>query len=201
MTERKADADFDIVGKIVSLLQGLDKENQIHILKTVDMWLRIHEHTTGPEGARPEPAQIAPFPTTIDRQAPRFSEREVMSPKDFLMEKDPRTDMERVACLAYYLTHYRETTHFRNLDISKLNTEAAQPKFTNAAAAVRNATNGGLLASVSRGKKQLSAMGEQFVQELPDRDEAMALVRRKRKRRTNVPKRKRKVSKRESEHR
>ena len=35
-----------------------------------------------------------------------------MSPKDFLMEKAPNTDVERIACLAYYLTHYRSTPHF-----------------------------------------------------------------------------------------
>lgn len=56
-----------------------------------------------------------------------------MVPKEFMVQKRPRTDIERVACLGFYLTHYRDTPHFKTLDISKLNTEAAQPKFTNAA--------------------------------------------------------------------
>jgi len=47
-----------------------------------------------------------------------------MSPKDFLLEKQPRTDVERIACLAYYLTHYRATPHFKTIDLSILNTEA-----------------------------------------------------------------------------
>jgi len=61
------------------------------------------------------------------------------------MEKQPRTDVERVACLAYYLTHYRNTPYFKTLDLGKLNTEAAQPKFSNAAYASNNALKMGYL--------------------------------------------------------
>jgi hypothetical protein len=88
-----------------------------------------------------------------------------------------------VVCLAFYLHHYRDIPHFVTLDISKLNTEAAQPKFTNAAQAVKNATNKGLIVPVSRGKKQLSAIGEQFVDALPERQAAREVLHRTRKRR------------------
>ena len=67
-----------------------------------------------------------------------FSEDRTSSPKQFVLDKRPKTDVDRVACLAYYLTHYRETPHFKTLDISKLNTEAGQIKFSNAAKAVQN---------------------------------------------------------------
>src|SRR5689334_20180124 len=36
-----------------------------------------------------------------------FSNHPTISPKEFMAEKAPATDVERVACLAYYLTHYR----------------------------------------------------------------------------------------------
>lgn len=183
MTNSTVKTDFEIVTKIVSLIQDLDKENQVHVLKTVGMWLKIKVYPAAYEGATSEESRMTMIPTTSKNELPKFSDREVMSPKDFLIEKDPQTDVERVACIAYYLTHYCETAHLKTLDISKMNTEAAQSKFTNAAVSVRNATNAGLLASVSRGKKQLSAMGEQFVQALPDREEAMAFLRRRRKRR------------------
>jgi hypothetical protein len=78
------------------------------------------------------------------------------------MEKQPRTDVERVACLAYYLTHYRDMPHFKTLDLAKLNTEAAQPKFSNAHYASQNALNMGYLAPADKGQRQLSAAGEQF---------------------------------------
>ena len=116
-----------------------------------------------PAGERsPPPTQIAP--------------REPPSPKDFLFQRKPNTDVERVACLAYYLAHHRDTHHFKTIDISKLNTEAAQRKFANAAATVNNATQGGFLAPVGRGMKQLTAEGERYVDALPDRAAAKAAL-------------------------
>jgi hypothetical protein len=93
-----------------------------------------------------------------------------------MLRKQPRTDVERVACLAYYLANYRETPHFKTLDISKLNTEAAQVKFSNAAKAVDNATAYGYLVPSTKGNKQLSAAGELFVEALPDRAAAKATM-------------------------
>lgn len=103
---------------------------------------------------------------------PAFSEDRSISAKEFLIQKQPRTEVERVACLAYYLTHYRDMQFFKTIDISALNTEAAQPKFGNAAQAVENAVKTHYLAQAAKGAKQLSAAGEAFVQALPDRDAA-----------------------------
>jgi len=112
-----------------------------------------------------------------------FADSAELSPKDFLFRKQPQTDVERVACLAYYLTHYRETRHFKTVDISLLNTEAAQVKFSNAAYAVVNATNTGLLVPAGKGAKQLSAQGERYVEALPDRAAAKDILANARRRR------------------
>jgi hypothetical protein len=120
-----------------------------------------------------------------------FSSEHSISPKEFLRDKQPKTDVEKVACLAYYLTHYRETPHFKTIDISKLNTEAAQPKLSNAAMAVDNATKTHYLVPAAKGNKQISASGELFVQALPNRDLArseMMKFRPKRKRKGLVVK-------------
>ena len=101
------------------------------------------------------------------------------------MEKKPVTDLERITCLAYYLTHYRGTAHFKTLDLSKLNTEAAQIKLANAANAVENASATGLLVPAGGGKKQLSAVGELYVQALPDRQAAKEAIAHARPRRRN----------------
>jgi hypothetical protein len=126
-------------------------------------------------------------PSTSARAAgPSFSEDRSISPKEFLRQKQPRTDVERVACLAYYLTHYRDTPHFKTLDISQLNTEAAQIKFANAANSVNNASTYGYLTATTQGNKQLTSGGEAFVEALPDREaakEAMTMARPRRKRR------------------
>jgi len=107
-----------------------------------------------------------------------FSDHSAVSPKQFMAEKSPETDVERVACLAYYLAHFRDTPHFKTLDISKLNTEAAQFKFSNAAVAVNNATLQKYLVPAIKGAKQLSAAGEQFVKALPDRELAKEIFQR-----------------------
>ena len=104
-------------------------------------------------------------------------------PKDFLLQKQPNTDVERVACLAYYLTHYRSTQHFKTSDIRKLNTEAAQSAFANVSNAVSNAQTAGYLAPVSRGLRQLSAQGERYVDELPDQAAAKAVMQKRKPKR------------------
>ena len=128
--------------------------------------------------------------TTRDVQSPSgrpvaFSTDLSISPKEFLREKAPVTDVERIACLAYYLTHYRNTPHFKTLDLSQLNTEAAQPKFSNAAVAAQNALALGYLAPAVKGQRQISAAGEQFVRLLPDREAARLEMAKFRRRKPN----------------
>jgi hypothetical protein len=115
---------------------------------------------------------------------PSFSEDRAPSPKDFLFQKQPKTDIERIACLAFYLTHFRDMPHFKTLDLAKLNTEAAQVKFSNAAYAADNATKAGYLAAAARAQKQITAWGEQFVTALPDREAALKAISQARARRS-----------------
>ena len=142
------------------------------------------------QATRPH-TQVSAPPTTIDQRAPNFTEHTELSPKEFLFQKQSRTDIERIACLAYYLTHYRNTRHFKTIDLSRLNTEAAQIKFSNAAFSVVNATNAGLLVPAEKGNKQISALGERYVEALPDRNaakEVMASLRTRRSRKASKDK-------------
>ena len=113
---------------------------------------------------------------------PQFSDENKPTPKEFLFQKQPKTDVERMACLAYYLTHFRDMPHFKNLDLAKLNTEAAQTKFSNAAYAANNATNSGYLAPAPKGQRQITAAGELFVVALPDREAARQAISQARRR-------------------
>lgn len=150
----------------ISLFTGLSQENRQKLLQSLSTIFDLH---ASGRATTPSASGITAPGTVRDRH---FSEDRSISPKDFMLQKQPQTDVERVASLAYYLTHYRETPYFKTLDISKLNTEAAQMKFSNAAKAVDNATTYGYLAPATRGNKQLSAAGEVFVRALPDRDAA-----------------------------
>ncbi len=119
---------------------------------------------------------------SVERE-PTFSGHQVPSAKEFVVQKDPRNDVERIVVLAYYLAHYREQPHFKTSELSKLNTEAAQRKFSNTAYSVNNAAQSGYFVAAQGNTKQLSPMGEQFVEALPDRDAAKSVLQRWRERR------------------
>jgi hypothetical protein len=163
-----------VLPEVIASFQKLSSEGRRRLLETVATFFGIEK---------------APLAATSTREVgPSFSEDRSISPKEFLRQKLPRTDVERVACLAYYLTHYRDTPHFKTLDISQLNTEAAQIKFTNAANSVNNASTYGYLAATTKGNKQLTSAGEAFVEALPDREaakEAMANARPRRRRKAS----------------
>ena len=162
--------DFEALSTIVAVLKQLDSDAQKRVLQSVETFLGF----SGERGQRSVNGTL-PFSETPYNES--FSRDRTVTPKEFLRDKNPMTDVERVTCLAYYLTHYRDTPHFKTLDISTLNTEAAQPKFSNTAVAVDNARKLGYLVPATKGNKQITALGEKFVELLPDRDAAREAVR------------------------
>lgn len=162
--------DLEILNEILAAFRRLEADSQERMLNTVATFLGLN--TRHNIGTSPGPVNHA---VAASNQESLFSEDRSISPKQFMFEKQPKTDVEKVACLAYYLTHYRGVQHFKTLDISKLNTEAAQLKFANAAVAVDNATKRGYLAPASKGSKQLTALAEQYVLALPDRERARTI--------------------------
>jgi hypothetical protein len=109
------------------------------------------------------------------------------TPKAFLAEKKPRSAVERIACLGYYLSHFRNKSTFKAADLTALNTEAAGQRFTSASRDFDNADRGsGYLVGANNGQKQLSIRGEAVVVALPDREAVKhALKEHKFKRRSN----------------
>jgi len=174
-------SDFDAVSQIVGALQRFDPAGRVRILRTVATFFRLDAAEVLPrrEGVSAQLLQSAPGSSPLAS----FSEDRTPSSKDFIRDKRPQTDVERIACLAYYLTHYRDTPHFKTVDLSKLNTDAAQIKFSNAAYAVENASKAGFLVAAVKGTKQLSAFGEEYVQALPDRAAAKQVMSQRRPRR------------------
>lgn len=167
--------DFELLTKLIACLRPLDDDAKTRLLRSAITFLKLEANFTGSTIVASRPS-VAP---SINAVAPSsFSERTELSPKQFLNEKRPANDIERVACLAYYLTHFRNLPEFKTLDISKLNTEAAQPKFSNPSVPVDHATRRGLVVTTSGQSKQLGALGEQFVQALPDRDAAKVVLER-----------------------
>ncbi len=160
------------IPQIVDLLESFSDEDQSRIIQGVTHFLGA---TVSPHGRTGEHS-VSGAPVGNGRE-PVFSGHTELNPKEFILNKDPQTDVERVACLAYYLTHYRDLRYFKTIDISNLNTEAAQRKLSNAAVTVKNASAQGYLTSAPQKKhKQISAVGEQYVYVLPDRQSAKEVM-------------------------
>jgi hypothetical protein len=187
MSDKKGNmSDKNILTEVLSALEKADKDGQKRILKSAVVFLDISLD----DGCFRSTQSEALSSSDVQRGV-SFSEDRSMSAKDFMHDKSPKTDIERIACLAYYLTHYKDMPHFKTLDLSVLNMEAAQPKFSNAAVAADNASKKGYLVQATKGNKQLSSHGEEFVRLLPDRDAAkigIATMRPKKKSKKKLPK-------------
>lgn len=148
---------------IISAMDALEPPERERVLTTLVAYYR---------GSSPPPSAHGLIELeTPSTRVPAFGQED-KDPKGFLKEKGPKTDVERIACLAFYLANYRDLPYFKTQDLTKLNTEAAQPKFSNASNSAANAVKMGYLAAGPKGQRQISAFGEEFVTALPDRDAA-----------------------------
>jgi hypothetical protein len=174
------EGEVGALNQVITAFRRLSRESRERVLRTVSTYFGM----MGSASMVPMQSAATRAPSNTASSAASFSEDRTPSPKEFILEKKPLQDIERIACLAYYLTHYRDTSSFKTLDLSKLNTEAAQIKLGNAAKAVDNAQRAGYLLGGPNGTKQISAIGELYVQALPDRTaakEAAAQFRQRRK--------------------
>lgn len=169
---------YAVVDKMIQDLLPFDPNSRLRVYRTVgtffgfeDSYLKVAE------------SMDSRVPANFSRE-PKFTSSEELTPKEFMLQKQPNTDVERVACLAYYLAHYRDTRHFKTTDISKLNTEAAQIKLSNASNTINNGVKTGYLTAAEKGMKQLSAQGERYVEVLPDRGAAKEVRPQKKPRRS-----------------
>jgi hypothetical protein len=93
-----------------------------------------------------------------------------------MVQKRPADFQERVACLAYYLTHHMNKPNFKTRDISSTNTLAGQPKLSNAAKFVGNSIRAQYLSPAGKQQHQITARGEAVVEALPDREAVKAVL-------------------------
>src|SRR5689334_19404588 len=110
-SERDDSAAVDALNVIILALTRLDQSSRERVLQSVATFFGSSLVTSTPTVPDVKPSQRTGL-SGLD-----FSADNAPSPKQFLMEKQPRTDVERIACLAYYLTHYRDIPHFKTLDL------------------------------------------------------------------------------------
>ena len=157
---------YAVVDKVIQDLLRLDQHGRLRVYRTVGTFFGFED--SYPKVAGNVDSRVS---ANVSRE-PQFSSSKE-TPKEFLLRKRPNTNIERVACLAYYLAHYRDIRQFNTIDINKLNTEAAQTKLSNPSHVIRDAVRSGyLVAAATKDMKQLSADGEKYVEALPDRNAA-----------------------------
>ena len=153
-----AETELKLLQEILVALQHLSVHSRKKLIRTLLAFFDI------------SPAELVDFGIYNHLAGIGGAAEQTMSPMEFMQNKQPQTDEERIACLGYYLTHFLDTPQFKTSDVSKLNLEAKQQKFANATKAINNASRAGYLISTSKkGIRKLSAAGERFVKALPDR--------------------------------
>jgi hypothetical protein len=159
--------ELDALGAVLKALSPLDEKAKAFVFRTAAERLNISGNVAMKQEFSQESKNGGESPST-----PMPS----VDPKHFLKQKKPVTELQRMACLAFYLTHARGTPHFKTGDLTSLNTEAAGSKFSNPSVTVRNGTTqSGFFAPAGKGGlKQITALCEDYVNALPDQDAAKA---------------------------
>jgi hypothetical protein len=160
--------ELDAIKTALDALWPLDAEARARAIAGIAGALGVQQSSASPSGVRP---LLGGGP------AANGAPGELGTPREFLAMKSPRTDIERITCLAYYLTYARNTPHFDTKELSELNTEAAGARFSNASYTASNATKkSGFLTAAPGGKKQITPRGEALVNALPDRQAVEAAL-------------------------
>lgn len=168
----KGNSEVSAMDTSLSALSGLESDEQRRVL----IWLIDKLKLSG------SVSMGTPAPGALPVQQPSGASVSTgsgagLTAKQFMAQKKPKTDAERITCLAYYLTNYRQTPHFKTRELTDLNTkEAAGTPFSNAAVAVSNATRDQYLSPAGSGKKQITVRGEAVVDALPDREKVTAAL-------------------------
>ena len=194
MKNSTLDQELDALKAVLHALEPLDETQRRFVLKTVAERFGIATvpgivsgsiQTSAAGGAPTGGGSSLPAGATVSGGV-----SDGQTPKQFLKLKMPKTDVQRIACLAHFLTQARSQSHFKTADLTKLNTEAGGTPFSNASLAVSNASSlSKLLGSVGQGKKQITALGEDVVGALPDQEAVKAVLANHRKPRKKRAKR------------
>ncbi|MDB6121427.1 MAG: polyketide synthase [Pedosphaera sp.] len=176
------DQELESLKTVLHALEPLDESQRHFVLKTTVERLKISilptaagNHQGQPNGeASPNGVAIQSGGTTVTNS--NNGSITSQTAKQFLKAKQPKTDVLRIACLAYFSTHAKNQPHFKTEDLIQLNTDAGGTKLSNPWQTVKNAMRqNGFLAPVEKGMKQITGFGEDVVDALPS-EEAVAAV-------------------------
>jgi hypothetical protein len=159
----------------VKALEPLDLEQRIRAVTWLQQALGVEEFRSSEKRAPADQPDMQVAPSTAKVQL-ASSESSELNPKEFLAQKNPQTDVERLTVLAYYLSKNRDSTSFRTADLEELNKEAAGRRFSNAPNTAKNAVKKNYLTGAGGRERQITHLGEQVVEAMPNRDAVQAVL-------------------------
>src|SRR5665213_1662121 len=107
MSETDYETELKTLQKVLAILSDVAPAARNRIMRAISAFV---------PGANSEDESPVRNDESGGRRSPKvlkFSEDRSPTSKEFMMTKRPQTDVERVACLGYYLTHYRDTDEFK----------------------------------------------------------------------------------------
>jgi hypothetical protein len=157
---------------VVSALEDLTEADKLWILKSAAIrWSLVDQvfDRTGEQGKNNPSEQTG---GGDDKTAAAIDGKDVRS---FIRLKKPATDVQRVACLGYFQVKTNGVPGFSSKDIGKLHVESGGSAI-NMTRALDNATRQSKYIS-NRGakEKQLTPLGEDVVEALPDQQAVKSL--------------------------
>lgn len=174
--------DVAALGIVLDALDQLDEQQRVWVLQTAASRLSLKIDMSALDARSPRGDSDA----TVKPADAADQGRGGVSAKGFIRSKNPQSDVQRITCLAYYLTKFRNTRHFKTKELSELNAEADCPKLSNPTVAVNNARKEKYLTPAGNGNKQLTNQGEDLVEALPDQEKVRALKSKSRMRKKRV---------------
>lgn len=174
--------ELEAMKTALAALEDLDPEGRARALNWLASALNVNLKTTKTGTAEEEdPGNGGGGHAGVDPT--------VDDPKAFLANKNPETDIERIACLAYYLSKHNDQRTFSTKDLTELNLSAAGRQIGNPSQAAADAVRKrGFLAAAGGGRRQITRVGEEVVEALPDREKVKAVT-------DKIPRKKRRKAK------
>jgi hypothetical protein len=175
------DQELAAVKTVYGALAPLDDEGRRFVLKTVADRIGTPQSLSEIQERREGQGQPPPLQRGSEVRPSALPAPSGQTLKEFLREKSPTSEVHRIACLAYYLTHLRRQPQFKTKELTQLNIDAGQRLMSNPATTVANAEKSGFLTLLGHGRKQITALGEDVVKALPDRNAVKLVVSARRK--------------------
>ena len=127
MASEDYEKELEALGSVLKALSPLPENAREFVVRTAVARLRISSSTSERNG------DLAEAPTSDMKPVQQTGVLLGTTPKEFLRTKKPASELQRMICLAFYLTHAQNKPHFKTQDLTALNTEAAGSKFSNPA--------------------------------------------------------------------